>query len=275
MKAPRKKLIVALTLAFAVAITFLAWRSLYQPEPIYNRKPLSAWARQYGSNHWSGANRAADKEAELAIRQIGTNGIPFLLDLVRARDSAAKKKLRKALPRMWHARLYLNDRSGEIRRVGAHGLAALGSNAPTAVPSLIEIATHHPDDDGRYIAVFAVRTLGSAAEPAIPFLIRCLTNKIDIIRDDAALGLGYIGLRPEIAVPALIQYLESVKSLNGGWQIIDAIDAVAHFGTNARPAVPVLVSLLNHSAADVRQSVTNCLPRIDAEAAAKVHVRRR
>jgi HEAT repeat protein len=186
-----------------------------------------------------------------------------------------KKKLRKVLPRTWHAKLHTNDNTGEIRRMGAHGLAALGTNAAAAVPALIEIATRHPDDDGRYIAGFALRTLGSAAEPAIPFLLQRLTNKIDIIRDDAALGLGYIGLRPDIAVPALIQYLESVKSFNGGWQIIDAIDAVAHFGMNARPAVPLLVSLLNHSAPDVRQSVTNWLPRIDAEAAAKAHVEQR
>jgi hypothetical protein len=82
MNAPGKKLIVALTLACPIAITFLAWRFFYRPEPVYNRKPLSAWAQQYGSNHWSGTNRAADKEAELAIRQIGTNAIPFLLDLV-------------------------------------------------------------------------------------------------------------------------------------------------------------------------------------------------
>lgn len=130
-------------------------------EPTYQGKPLSGWAQQYGSNHWSGANRAADKEAEFAIQQIGTNSIPFLLDLIRARESALKKKLRTVVPQTWHDKLRLRDNSGKVRRVGAHGLAALGTNAAAAVPALIELATNHPDDDGRYIAVFAIRTLGS------------------------------------------------------------------------------------------------------------------
>jgi hypothetical protein len=273
MKAWRKKVGVVLTFALASAIAFLIWKSFYRPEPTYNGKTLSASAQQYGSNHWRGAaGRAADQEAEFAIRQIGTNGIPFLLDLMRARDSGMKKKLRTILPRTWQNKPYLRDRSGDIRRIGAYGLAALGTNAPAAVPALIEIASHHPDEDGRYIAVFALRTLGSAAEPAIPFLIQCLTNQTRIIRDDAALGLGYMQRRSEIAVPALIRYLESVK-MSGGWEITDAIASVAQFGTNAKPAVPILIGLLKHSDHDVRSYVTNYLPRIDAEAAAKAGVR--
>lgn len=169
MNARRTKLAGVILVAFVFAL--LAWRFLYSPEPVYNGKPLSAWAQQYGSNHWGGANRAADKEAEIAIRQIGTNAIPFLLDLIRVRDSALKRKLRPLIPRTWPQRLQLGDALGEIRRTGAHGLAALGTNAPAAVPALLEIATHHPDEDGRYIACFALRTLGVAAESAIPFFI--------------------------------------------------------------------------------------------------------
>ena len=273
MNAGRRKIAVVCMFACISAVALLIWKSFFRPEPAYNGKRLTAWAQQYGANHWSG-NRAAAKEAEFAVRQIGTNGIPFLLDLIRAKDSVPKKKLRTLVPRSWHVAFRLSDRAGETRRVGAHGLAALSSNAPSAVPPLIEIAKHHPDDDGRYIAVFAIRTLDSAAEPAIPFLIECLTNKIADVRDDAALGLGYIHRRPDIAVPALIEYLESHKSNVGGSQTRYAVDSLGWFGTNARPAVPLLISLLNYPAPNIREAVTNWLPLIDPEAAAKAEVKR-
>ncbi|MSU56821.1 MAG: HEAT repeat domain-containing protein [Pedosphaera sp.] len=213
-------------------------------------------------------------EAEFAIQQIGTNAIPFLLDRVRERDSVVKKKLRAILPRKWQDKLRLGDNSGEVRRTGAHGLAALGTNAPAAVPALIEIASHHPDEDGRYIAVFALRTLGTASEPAIPFLIQCLTNKVDIIRDDAAMGLGGIGRQPEISVPALIQYLEFARTSPHSFELSDAIGALSKFGPAAKAAVPILLSLLNHPNPNVRDYLTNYLPIIDAEAAAKAGVKR-
>src|SRR5438874_3105031 len=109
-------------------------------EPTYQGKPLREWAQQYGANHWSGTDRAPDKEAEFAIQQVGTNAIPFLLGMMRARDSALKKKLRTIVPEAWHEDLHLRDSSDEVRRVGAHGLAALGTNATAVVPALIELA---------------------------------------------------------------------------------------------------------------------------------------
>ena len=118
------------------AVALLIWKSFYRPEPAYNGKRLTAWAQQYGSNHWSG-NRGPAEEAEFAIRQIGTNGIPFLLEWIGTRDSALKKKLRTILPRTWHLTLRVDDDAGETRRMCSHGLSALCSNAPSAVPPLI------------------------------------------------------------------------------------------------------------------------------------------
>lgn len=243
-------------------------------EPAYQGKSLSEWAQQYGSNHWSRADRAAGQEAQFAIQQIGTNAIPILLELMRAKDSGVNKKLRTVLPRRWHDKLGLRDRSGDVRRTGAHGLAALGTNASAAVPKLIDIATNHPEEDGRYIAVFALRTLESAAEPAIPFLIQCLTNKVDIIRDDAAIGLGAIRRQPEIVVPALLSYLEFAKTSPGTFEILDAIQSLSRFGPEAKAAVPAILALLDDSRPDVREHATNCLLRIDPEAAARARVQR-
>jgi HEAT repeat protein len=256
----------------AVLVLILVWAVLHRREPVYEGKTLSTWVQQGRSNQWRGA--AAD-EARFAIRQIGTNSIPFLVNLIRATDGPVKRKLRTVLPPSWHAALHLKNDSGETRRIGAHGLVALGSNAPSAVPALIEIATNHPDPDGRYIAVFALRSLRSAAEAAVPFFIQCLTNSDSAIRNEAAVGLVLVPRQWDVALPHLVRYLDSIKATSG-WEITHLIDLFGmYLGTNVQPAVPILLSLLNHEHTQVRESVRNALPRIDPEAASKAGVVRR
>jgi hypothetical protein len=250
-----------------LGVLLLGWVGLSilsQREPSYNGKRLSDWARQFGANNWS-TNRAAAEEAKIAIQHVGTNGIPFFLDCMRKRDSLLKAKLRKTFPRKWHDNLHLEDHSGDIRRVGAHGIAALGTNAGLALPSLLRCATNHPDEDGRYIAVFAIRTLGPAAEPAVPFLIQCLTNSVNIIRDDAALALGYNRLSPEIAVPALVQYVNFAKTSSSTFELRDAVESLAPF----RPSLvfPFLLPMLDDPNPSLREYVTNAIARLETGAA--------
>jgi len=264
MNTPPKSVLVLAVAILAVGIVVFVWKATYRPEPVYKGKALTHWAQQYGSNNWRAGGREAAAEAQLAIQQIGTNGVPFLLDLIRTKESPTKTKLRNLLPPSWHTRLRLNDKGDEIRRTGAHGLAALGTNAPAAVPYLIQIASSHSEDDGRYIAAFTLRAMGHAAEPAIPFLVQCLTNRMETIRDEAALALGYLRLRHEIVVPALTDYLNAVIAAKAfGWEFQDAVASLSEFGTNATPAVPALLGLLNHSDAKVRSQVTNALALID------------
>jgi len=255
---------------------FLTWMLSVKREPAYRGRTLSEWARQYGSNHWSAANREADAEAEAAIRVIGTNAVPFLLDRLQTEESILKRSARQIFPVTWHARLRLRDNSGESRRTGAHGLAALGTNAGMAVPKLIEIARTHPEEDGRYVAVFALRTLGEAAEPAIPFFIDCLTNQTAIIRDEAIVGLGSVQRQPEIVLPILIRYLAAAKTSPHTFEIADTLGVLGYkFGSAAKAAVPDVLFLLTHADSYVRESATNCLLQIDEEAAAKAGVQRR
>jgi HEAT repeat protein len=113
------------------------------------------------------------------------------------------------------------------------------------------------------------------AEPAILFFIQCLTNTCEIIREEGAVGLGQVGQQPEIAIPALMNYLESARTSLNSFEARAAVTALGGFGTNAEPAVPLLLSFLNHSAPDVREAVTNYLPAIDPEAAARAHLKQR
>jgi hypothetical protein len=250
-----------------LGVLLLSWigHSIFsQRETSYNGKRLSDWAQQFGANNWS-TNRGAAEEAKIAIQHIGTNGIPFFLDCMRKRDSILKATLRKAIPRKWHDKLHLQDHSGDLRRVGAHGIAALGTNAALALPSLLQCATNHPDEDGRYIAVFAIRTLGAAAEPAVPFLIQCLTNSVNIIRDDAALALGYGRLSPELAVPALVQYVNFAKTSSGTFELRDAVESLGSFSPSL--VFPFLLPMLDDPNPSLREYVTNAIARLETGSA--------
>jgi len=269
---PKKGLAIGAAICIGM-IAMLVWLFVYRPEPVYQGKELSDWARQFGTNNWW-TNQAAAREAERAIRAVGPEAIPFLLDWMQAKESATNKKLRELLPKTWHDRLRLQDTSGNVRRMGAHGIAALGTNAPPdIVPELIEIGRRHPDEDGRYSAVFALRNLGSLAEQAIPFYIECMTNREATIREEGAVGLGMVGRQPGVAVPALIKYLDFARTSINSFEARGTVYALRNYGTNAIPAVPLLISLLNHEREDIREAVTNSLPSINAEAARKANVK--
>jgi hypothetical protein len=59
------------------------------------------------------------------------------------------------------------------------------------------------------------------------------------------------------------------------WEVKRAVELLGQMGTNAQPAVPMLLTLLNDLDLDVREALTNSLPSIDPDAATKAGVKRR
>jgi HEAT repeat protein len=107
--------------------------------------------------------------------------------------------------------------------------------------------------------------LGAKAEPAIPFLVQCLTNDVPDVRAAAASSLGHIQRRPEVVVPALIQYFPSANASPNRIERFTIVGALAQFGTNARPAAPLIRPLLNDPVYFVRVCATNTLWEITGE----------
>src|SRR4051812_24470518 len=69
-------------------LLFAFWPSR---EPAYAGKPLSYWLRQ---DFWSiRGGKGPSPQAEDAVRQIGTNALPTLIRMLRARDSRLKLAL--------------------------------------------------------------------------------------------------------------------------------------------------------------------------------------
>jgi HEAT repeat protein len=269
----RKRVNIALAVLLVALVSGLVWHGLRQREPVYQGKGLRVWLSQYGTNHWSGARSdELANQAETAIRQIGTNAIPFYLRTITTGESPFTLKVLALVPRGWLARLHLRS-VGDFRRLGAYGLVALGAEAKPAVPALIALL-NDINPDVRYTAVFTLRSLGPVAGDALPSLIKCLKDPEFTVQSDAILGFGQIHQEPQRVIPILVELLETPQSLQHSVILRgDAIWSLRQFGAKAKSAVPSLLRLLNEAEPSLRSEVTNALLAIDPEAAAKAGVK--
>ncbi len=87
----KKRRIVFAILGLAI-LGGLAWMVLsprVEPEPVYQGKPLSAWLELFDYNRTVQQFEAT----QTAIRNMGTNAIPTMLQLLRTPDLAWKNRL--------------------------------------------------------------------------------------------------------------------------------------------------------------------------------------
>jgi HEAT repeat protein len=111
---------------------------------------------------------------------------------------------------------------------------------------------------------------GTNAEPAIPAILSALElPSSSLFRTPAASALGEIHRRPELCVPALIPLLGDPNVLTRR----NALEALAKFGPDAKPAVPNIIESLEDLDYYARVSATNALKLIDPEAAAKTGIK--
>src|SRR5260221_5529956 len=83
-----KRLRIVIGLLLASVFGLLVWQALGPPEPVFEGRTLSSWLERhtptsagdppYDSPGW--------KKADEALRGIGTNAIPTLLKMIRAKD---------------------------------------------------------------------------------------------------------------------------------------------------------------------------------------------
>jgi hypothetical protein len=218
-------------------------------QPTYRGRPLTSWLEQYSTNHFVRRGSDADKEAEHAIREIGTNAIPSLLTLLRS-DSGLAKKVARSLPRRIASRIYLDDHL----RLASHGFVALGTNASPALPHLIALSKDH-DRDVRYSATYSLGHLGTAAEPAIPRLIELTDDAVGSIRDQALISLSMIRGKPPLVVPVLIRC--AVAPERSIPERTAAIRGLRYYKDAAPEILPVLLKLQEDADPNIREDATN------------------
>jgi hypothetical protein len=248
---------LTLIILVAAVVGAVGWRSLRPREPMYQGKPLSYWVLR----------PSLDPNLD-AVRQTGTNAIPTLLRMLRAKDSAFFLGVVNLAQKQRFIKIDYTP-AGERNSQACGGFAILGVKAGEAVPALVEIYDQAISPASMIATASSLGEMGALARPAVPSLLRGVTNMDGRVRFSSLWSLDRIGLEPALLVPVLET---SVKGSD--WSVkLQAARMLGNLGADAKHAIPAILPLLSDTDSSIRVAATNALKKIDPEAAAKAGVK--
>jgi len=157
----------------------------------YDDKTLAEWLVEL---HPSNSDER-QLRARSAIRSIGTNALPFLLDRIAYTERKPEKVLRSLLSRFGSR---YESREFEVRLQAIGGFEALGPIASPAIPELERLLFEKSVPE-------CASALGAIGSETIPILVKALTNSNAKIRAEAASSVSFLGADAEPLTPTLIQ----------------------------------------------------------------------
>ena len=166
-------LLLVLTLLAALGVVLLCL-ALRPREPAYQGKRLSAWMRELDS--WPGKS---SEPATRAVREIGTNALPYLISVLQAEDSALKVKLSTLLERQNLIRFRFRF-ADENSDTAYKALLILGSTASNAIPEIARMLNQQNMTGSAGMALFAIGGI------SIPTLVEACHHTNPSVRTEAA-----------------------------------------------------------------------------------------
>lgn len=143
----------------------------------------------------------------------------------------------------------LTDEDPTSRILAAQWLARLGPDAKEALPSLVEVALHDPNQDAGAAAGTAVRTLDlTAARDVVAGSLPALWDADAEIRQKACVVLGSLGPVAKPAVPSLMTMLDDTDE----WVRERAVGALGRIGIPQTDIVAALRKAMEDPASVVR-----------------------
>ncbi len=177
---------VSLVLAGGLALLL----ALKPVEPYYQGRALGRWLADLDLST-SSADQATRLEAQRAVRAMGTNALPRLAYMIRARDSIWRAGLLKALSHQSLLNLQLTPAS-TVRSRAVQGYYVLGAAADPGVPVLIQMLESERSPQVRSCVVLALGNIGPAARSAIPALVKACSDPDPEVRHNASSALANI-----------------------------------------------------------------------------------
>jgi len=246
----------------------LAVQPAQASEPSYNGKPLSEWLLVLQEGHTLSGKPVETSDAQEAVRQIGTNGIPTLIDLLSVYDERSAKKVlsklhNKELTAWFKYDENIDSSCKNLRNLGLHGFSVLGTNAEFAVPQITNVLafsdewarvllalgpkgfsalTNALNGPNAGVRDIVIRSLGKegGGDPEVikQLLVNALKDRDISVRLDAADSLQ--GKEPDVVIPALIPLL---SDNNYRWR---AANLLAAYGPAAKSVAPNIFSIFTN-----------------------------
>jgi len=130
-----------------------------RPEPVFEGRSLSAWLDDLAF----GSSKEVREPAEDALRKIGVDSLPFLVEMFRQRETT----LNRALLKLNHKQSLLHFRARTVARDRTRALLAfeaLGRQAVPALPQLASLLPHHQQPE---LLADAMAAIGPESVPRI------------------------------------------------------------------------------------------------------------
>lgn len=278
MRAKIRAISAGLAALILIAVVLAATRS---KEPAYGGKRLGEWLGSVPST-----SELTRQQFETAIREIGTNSIPYLRKMLAAEDSHLKITLARLLARQNMIKVKI-PMAQDKRLRATLACSALGPSAAPLIPDLLGLV-----ENGRGPYNSVMWALSRMDEVAVEPLVLALTNSNVALREMASGSLGYMGPPASNAIPNLLASLKdpdpgvrinSSLSLGkigiGSADVVEelakclsdpdpavlcnAADSLSRFGPKAVLALPALRSALTNEHQDARNGARFAIDKIE------------
>ena len=294
-----RRRILPVALVSALLVGF-AWLVLRPHEVCFEGKPVSRILLEvyFNGGYWYGrqpgpANSASRFQAERAVRALGTNLLPLLIRWAGTHDSGFREVVGNMAWDDSFDYLHLPPQAGK-HEVAAWAFGLLGDQARPAVPALVQLLQDR-EAAVRASAAECLGAIGPAAAPAVPALVRLLESRPGPVRyrnvyygadageqDAVAHALGAIGPAASAAIPHLVgrtnevarlalmrireeslrAFFERLRDTSDTEAWSRAAHEISRLGTNADPAIPLLVAGLQHTNSPIQEAAFEALRRL-------------
>ncbi len=212
-------MILLICVCLAVMVSLVIWLSERDKGPVYQGKSLSEWLVIYDANVGRSFYENDTREtpgyyqAVEAITSMGTNAVPFLLNWIqyvppkwKVRFLSGTWKLPMFIRNTAFARWLVDDQKLVNAGLAVSGFRVLGPQAGSALADLTALLKSARSGETAAREIEAIACLGSNALPA---LLTVLTNSADpYFSFNAAMAIGSMGTNARPAIPVLIECLQ-------------------------------------------------------------------
>lgn len=244
--------LVVVVCLIAFAALFLANRQPDADAPRYQGKTAQEWFNLMVAER-NGHSPQTRKEQIQAMRELGTNSVPIVIDAFQ-RENEKTGSLLQAIwrksPQFFQRKIPEPVSSRDLREVAREVASGLQEEhrrevARSVVPHLLRVFETAPGSERSYILTGFIRDLEPAAEVIAPMLARAISDPDLEVRKSSAFLLMEYGWRRKgpVFADSVAPLAKALKDSDGELRS-EALRALGQIGPTAKPALVAIEECL-------------------------------